>query len=114
MLLVKKDYHLRPKLNQIVRHAFEGGLLVNRNKKKRQLSSEENHAIKIGFFSAAFVFIMICGSMLATASFCAEYFINKKLLQQPQSSIWKVLGRFFDAKRYYLTEKTNIKTDRKP
>lgn len=110
-LLINKSFELKSKINQIIRHAFEGGLFVKWDRKihikKDEINIEGVYAISMREFSPLFVFLTGVGNLLALLSFFAERFTFQKMKQRTASPIWKLLARFCDGKRYYLKNLTD-------
>lgn len=106
-LIMRKDFALRQRIDDIIRNAFESGLFVkwgrdSQRKKQRIDSFEPEYALTLEQYAVFLVVIYSIGCILAILSFMSEITIQRKLKKHYRSQIWMYFERFFDGNRYYL------------
>lgn len=107
-LIIRTDFALRQKIDDIIRNAFEGGLFVKWNrdsqrKKKRIDPFEPEYALTLEQYAVFLVVIYSIGCILAIFSFLFEVIIQQKMKQSNRTHIWIYFEQFFDGNRHYLT-----------
>lgn len=106
VLLMRKDFAFKSRIDHIIQNAFEGGLFVKWNrdsqrKMKRKIYPDSSPELTLKEYGILFS-IFALGWSLSALVFICEYFIQNKLKESNTSEIWKFLDRFIDAKRYYF------------
>lgn len=108
-LLMRKDFALRQKIDEIIQYAFESGLFVkwdrdSQRKKERILPFIPETELSLGHLSPAFVFIICVGSIMSILSVISELIIYRNMQQEQRSWIWMYFEQFFDGNRHYLKD----------
>lgn len=106
VLLMRKDFAFRSRIDYMIQNAFEGGLFVKWNrdsqrKMKRKFYLDTKPELTLKEYGILFS-IFALGWSLSILVFICEYFIQNKLKETNTSEIWRFLDRFIDAKRYYF------------
>ncbi|XP_055309007.1 uncharacterized protein LOC129572917 [Sitodiplosis mosellana] len=115
-MLMRKDFALKRKIDEIIRNAFESGLFVkwdrdSQRKKERVIPFEPSVVLSVENIAMPLVFAIGVGSLMATAAFYCEILISRKIKENAPSRHWVYLEQFFDGERHYLknmTEKLQI------
>lgn len=110
-LRIRKDFKFLGKVNEIIRHLFEGGLFVkwdrdNKRKRKYEIPFIVKRPIQLKYFNTGSGFVLSGGFIMASLTFVLELIISKKLKQKNEHRIWKYLERSLDGRRYYLKNLT--------
>ncbi len=110
-LYMRKDFHLKDKLNAIVGELSEVGFLAEWKKDSQFKRIEETPytipifiQLSVSHISATLVFATGGGSLLGILTFFAETIISWKVKQQRwgRRNFWKYLEKFFDGDRHYF------------
>lgn len=103
-LLIRNDFPLKSKVNDIIQNAFEGGLFLKWNrasqrKKERIIPFEVKPAITLEQYSIALVLVIGGGFFVASLTFFAEMIIQ---WQSSSNRFWTAFECIVDGKRHLL------------
>lgn len=106
-LMMRNEFHLRPRINEIIQNAFDSGLFDkwnrdNQKKKERLIPFEEPDALNIYHLIPAFINFIFCGSFISILTFFCECFIHRKMQEQNLSRNCMYVEQFLDSDRHYL------------
>lgn len=107
VLVMRKDFPLKNRINQIIGNAFESVLFVkwnreNQRKKQRINPFEPKYALTLVQFAVFLVFIFCIGCILSILSFILEIITQRKMRMMNYHRIWIYFERFLDGKRHYF------------
>lgn len=106
-LLIRNEFRLLKRINDIIRNAFESGLFVkwdldNQRKKERMIPFEIPDQLTIEHYSGTFIFLITGGTVLATMTLLAERVTYRKMQNPNRSRFWMYLECILDGERHCL------------
>lgn len=108
VLLMRKDFPLRKRIDEIIRNAFESGLFEKWDQdssiKARQDPFEAGTALTLEQYAVFLVIVYIIGCILSTLSLIAEFIVERNVGQDRRFRIWIYLQYLFDGKRHYWND----------
>lgn len=107
VLLMRKDFPFRNRIDEIIGNAFESGLFNkwirdSQRKKQQTVPFEPKPALTLVQFAVFFTFIYCLGCIMSTLSFCSEILTQRMMKQRNVHRIWIYFERLFDGERHYL------------
>lgn len=106
-LLMRKNFPMKSRINQIIRDAFESGLFVKWNldsqrKKERVISYEQPPQLSLEQCSFALVIVLCIGLILSIVAFFAELIVKWQVQKRPHFP-WSYLEYIFCGHRHCFT-----------
>lgn len=109
-LMIRKDYILRSRFEELTQFAFDGGIVDKLSRdyyyreriEKKTVFSDFEVPITLDNMAFNFLLLLFGGYFLSTLSFLAEIIIFRKMQQPSPFWIWKYFEQFFDGERHYF------------
>lgn len=106
-LLIRRDFAMRQRIDEIIQNAFEGGLFVkwdrdSQRRKKPLLPYSPKPILTLAEMAVLFVFFLIGGWILSISVFINEIVIKRKNQQPNRIRFWIFLEQMVDGERHYF------------
>lgn len=108
-LLIRKGFHLKSRIDQIVRRLFEAGIFekwAQDCKRRRKYEIPYIAPIEMQLIHIYFplIFLMLLAPMVSISTFIAELITANQMKKENNFRIWEYFEQFFSGHRYYFLD----------